>query len=840
MNRDSISYGLLRWILPIIITVVLVVTIVTYGAARKVLLGNLEGSIKAINDVAAAQASAYFRQRKSELKTLSEIARFRDHFMTVEYNLQAESEIHRGEIEQLLKRFSDRTQVYPRLLYKDASDNTIVEVRNEKHYFPGQFPKTAKLNPEIRAMKKGEVRISRIRKEAGLRSDFVQLATPLIDDSGQFQGALILDASLSPIEAILKKLGSRGRSSRLSRDPSHGLSEPSVQRRENTIVVKTSIPGTPWSIITTNSYQELMRPLGIIGRTAFGAAVLATLIIVVLVTRQVRHLLDPLTSLADAARGFGKGDFLLRAEATGAPEITSLTTAFNQMGRGLKEMTDNLRYSEARYRNAIEQSPYAIVSLNRDLRISLWNAKAAELFGYSSKEARTHSLDIILETEARKEFIRQVAESGALDQIPTKGRTKDGRTLDLSISLSAQTDDAGIALGWLAILIDETDKNRLQTRLMQAEKMTAIGNLLAGIAHELNNPLAAVLGFADLVKHLPGDSEEKEDLNHLYSSALRCRDIVQGLLQFARQEKTALARVSLNKAVQTTLELLEYRISKSEGISLKTDFDPADPEIAADFQKIQQVVVNLITNAIDALNSGSGKRLISIRTRKTKNGCQLIVRDTGPGVPPEKLEAIFDPFVTSKHLGQGTGLGLSISRQIVEEASGTLVLDANGAGGASFVASFPPCRGDLPSPEIEKELPSPCPGKNVLVVDDEVGVAKLMVRFLCEDGLDAVAADNPKAAMDLAKNDSYDLIITDVDMGEVKGTDVFNAARSAHPNIPVIFVTGNILKPSLSKDLPAYDAPVITKPFLRTEFLRVVRFTLREAAFKGMDQAAGD
>ncbi|PCI39645.1 MAG: hypothetical protein COB53_02990 [Elusimicrobia bacterium] len=838
MRRDSLSYGLLRWILPIGIGAVAVVSGITYGAARSVLLSNLESSINVINDVAATQASAYFRQRQSELKTLCEISRFRDHYMTVEYDLKAEANIHRDEIKLLLKRFSDRTQVYLRLRYQDPSGNRIVEILNEDQYSPVLSQRDVKMQPAPPSLEKGEVHISKILNESGILNSFVRYSTPFIDDSGEFRGALILDASLSPIHAILKKMSTEGRSSILIRNTTKKSDGARAQRTKDSILIETPILGTPWSIATTNDHQELLRPLRIVGRAALATVIISTLIMIVLVTRQVKELLDPLTSLANSVREFGKGKLSLQAEETGSPEIASLASTFNQMASGLKKMNDDLRNSEARYRNAIEQSPYAIVSLNREFEINLWNAKSTELFGYSDQEAQGHSLDIILETKALEEFIRQASEYGTVDQIQTKGHTHEGKVLDISISLSAQKDDAGTPYGWLAILIDETEQRRLQSRLMQAEKMNAIGNLLAGVAHELNNPLAAVIGFADLVNHLPSNSEEKEDLNHLYASALRCRDIVQGLLQFARQEKTALKRVSLNKAVQKTLALLEYRIAKSEGIRLETNFDPSEPEIAADFQKIQQVLVNLITNAIDALNSHLGERLIAITTKKTQNACQLIVYDSGPGVSSEKLATLFDPFVTTKLAGKGTGLGLSISKQIVEEASGTLILDESVTQGTGFLAAFPPCPEDLPSSEMEGELPPPSPGKNVLVVDDEARVAKLMVRFLSEDGLDAVAAHTPKSALGMLENDSFDLIITDVDMGKVKGTEIFRAARKAQPNTVVIFVTGNILNPSLSQELTEYDAPVITKPFLRTDFLRVVRFTLREAAFKKLEEPA--
>lgn len=417
---------------------------------------------------------------------------------------------------------------------------------------------------------------------------------------------------------------------------------------------------------------------------------------------------------------------------------------------------------------------------------------------------------------------------GGVRQAEEAGAARDGRRLELNLSWTGQSAGPGGAREWFVVMQDETEKKRLQSQLIQAEKMTAVGNLISGVAHELNNPLAAVTGFAELLKDLPGKPEEKEDMRHLYESALRCRDIVQGLLLFARQGKAVRQRLSLNYVVQTTLALFEYRMIKTEGITLEVELDKSVPRFAGEFQKFQQVLVNLLGNACDALKGRIGPRVIRVRTRSREDGSVVEIEDNGPGIPLDKRLLVFEPFYTTKPAGQGTGLGLSISAQIVSEFGGTLRCDDVRGGGARFSVWLPPCPADLPEPDSVMKLPPSMPGRRVLVVDDEPELAQLMLRLLAEDGLIAVAATDAGAALLKIKEGEFDLVITDIDLGPSKGTALFKAARELARPPAFVFVTGDVLNQPLHQELSELDVPVLSKPFLRVEFLRLVRRVLQQ------------
>jgi two-component system NtrC family sensor kinase len=494
-------------------------------------------------------------------------------------------------------------------------------------------------------------------------------------------------------------------------------------------------------------------------------------------------------------------------------------------------LLDQIINSENRYRTAVENSPHAVVSLDQHLRVTLWNRRAEALFGYQPTEAFGRTLSFLFDEATYRILKRQVEVEGSLRLAEVSGRTRDGRALDLTLSWTGQAPSPSAAREWFVVIQDETEKKRLQSQLIQAEKMSAVGNLIAGVAHELNNPLTAVTGFAELLKDLPAKPEEQEDLRLLHVSALRCRDIVDGLLRFARKSTSERKRICLNDTARAALALSEYRLVKSEGLQLEVALDPKPPEVAGDPQRLQQVLINLLNNASDALKGRSGPRVIRVRTRAGMDSCEIEVEDTGPGVPPNQQKRIFDPFFTTKAMGLGTGLGLSISTQIVAEAGGTLSCSQGPEGGARFTARFPPCPEGVgqhvPTPTA---LPSPMPGRMVLIVDDEPDVVTLMARLVQEDGLTAVPAKDAEQALRLLGQRDFDLVITDVDLGRVRGTDLRQAALASGSSAAFLFVTGDVFNEQLLRKLEALGEPVLTKPFMRNDFLRQVRLALAQRA----------
>lgn len=991
------------WILPVSLATALATSLSTYLIARSVILGESQKGVIAVTQAEAAQVKSYFEQRNNDLVTISQSPLFKDHYMNVEYGLNQEAEVYLREIGRMLLDLDRRTGAYLRLGYLNAAGRKICIIRDGRIVVPDAPLLEKDFFASIKRLKLGQIAVSPIIHVPWQKDPIVRYGTPIVDETGRFRGALIFAVSLQPVYESLDRLhlGVSGRSF-LSVRRSGPLYEelPSPQGELLTSVV--AIAGTPWSVVTSVNRRDYIDNLAWVGTMTFFFALIASMLLIFIISRQVRALLRPLQALAKASESYAGGDLGARVLVSGPGEVAALAGSFNIMADRLKARTEDLMQrvreltalhqmndavfrqlgrdaigrasleaavqglglergilfwvdeergdivgacvcgmervgltddevrsrrlridgghviaeavrtrapilvedartdprcdhefaariearsfcaapviardrviaviclsfplsetvvseykvrnlslfsgaaglalenaqlveavveSEAHYRTAVENSPHAVVGLDQNFRITLWNRRAEALFGYQPTEAFGRTLSVIFGDKAYERLKRKVETEGGIRQAEEGGSARDGRRLELNLSWTGQSVGAGGAREWFVVMQDETEKKRLQSQLIQAEKMTAVGNLISGVAHELNNPLAAVTGFAELLKDLPAKPEEKEDLRHLYESALRCRDIVQGLLLFARQDKAVRQKLSLNYVVQATLALFEYRLIKTEGIELEVELDKSAPRIAGEFQKLQQVLVNLLSNACDALKGRIGPRVIRVRTRSREDGSMVEIEDNGPGISPDKRELIFEPFYTTKPAGQGTGLGLSISAQIVGEFGGTLRCDAGRGGGSRFALWLPPCPADLPEPDSVMKLPPSMPGRRVLVVDDEPELAQLMLRLLAEDGLIAVAATDARSALRTIKDAEFDLVITDIDLGPSKGTALFKAAQGLNRPPAFIFVTGDVLNQPLHQELTGFEVPVLSKPFLRVEFLRLVRRVLQQ------------
>lgn len=492
-------------------------------------------------------------------------------------------------------------------------------------------------------------------------------------------------------------------------------------------------------------------------------------------------------------------------------------------GRLMEAVTE----SEARYRTAVENSPDAVIGLDQALRVTLWNRRAEALFGWQPSEARGRELEFILTPEAYRELRRRVETFGSVRQEEVPGRTRDGRDLELSVSWTGRAGGPGAAREWFVVVQDVTEKKRLQGRLIHAEKLTAVGNLVAGLVHELNNPMTSILGYLEMTVDRLASGDHRTDLRVALAHIVRCKDIVHRMLIFVRETKPEVRRISLNDAAQAALELMDYRLRRALNVETELVLDPARPEAAGDARKLQQVLLNLLNNAVDSLVETPGRGRLTVRVESRGGAGRLVVEDNGPGVSEAARARLFQPFFTTKPLGKGTGLGLSVSRDIVLEMNGRLTHEAVPGSGARFVVSLPPCPEGVKAPEPPPDLPAPTPGLRALAVDDEPEVAELMARFLREDGLAAEAAPSPEAAGGMLAAGRYDLVVTDAEMGPVKGLDLVSAARDLPEAPAFLLVSGDIMNGRLQAAADAADVPLLAKPFLRADFLRVVRRLLK-------------
>ena len=422
----------------------------------------------------------------------------------------------------------------------------------------------------------------------------------------------------------------------------------------------------------------------------------------------------------------------------------------------------------------------------------------------------------------------------------TAARRIGGGDLDHRIE-DPGTDELGTLSGAFNEMAEHLDLNRkqnvqLQSQLIQAEKLSAVGQLISAVAHELNNPLAAISGYVQISLLDDCPPKMRDDLAHMYKNVLRCRKVVDNLLFFVRQSRHERRKIGLNEAVVSALELLEYRLIKTEDVRVVKQLAADGPEIAGDFQQIVQVLLNLIGNACDAMQGlvrmPEGK-VLTIRTGIRADRAFIEVEDNGAGIPLELTEKIFQPFFTTKEPGRGTGLGLPISRQIVQEHGGAIELESRPGRGTAFHLTFPLAREDEFDETAVLATPTPyeaVPGKRILVADDEADIAAVIARLLREDGDEVQVAHNGAEALKLLEAAPYDLVVTDIEMEHAKGSDLYAAlaAKGALASCRMLFVTGDILNPKVLEFLSKTNSEYLVKPFDIQELRQTARRLLRQ------------
>jgi len=353
--------------------------------------------------------------------------------------------------------------------------------------------------------------------------------------------------------------------------------------------------------------------------------------------------------------------------------------------------------------------------------------------------------------------------------------------------------------------------------LFQAEKVAAMGQLLAGVSHELNNPLSTIVGYTQLLLIRVGAGPMAEQLQKIAKSAERCTRIVTNFLALARQYPPERQLTRLNQLVDDAAELLAYSL-RIDNVEVIRRLAPDLPQLWADPHQIQQVIVNVLTNAHQALRGVSTRRRLVLTTRyeRTSGRIVLEVADSGPGVPADISGRIFDPFFTTKAPGQGTGLGLSLCRGIIDSHDGVFRLETTPGGGATFVIELPagaPAGAD-DAQRAEAGL-DPAPGKTILVVDDEPDVAELLCEALLLDGHRVDTANNGAAALNRLRDRSYDLVFSDMKMPGMSGVELYDEVARRRPGLErrIIFITGDTLNPVTKQFLDRTGAVSLSKPF---------------------------
>jgi len=380
----------------------------------------------------------------------------------------------------------------------------------------------------------------------------------------------------------------------------------------------------------------------------------------------------------------------------------------------------------------------------------------------------------------------------------------------------------------LALVRDVSEQRRTDAQLQQAEKLAAMGQLVSGVAHEINNPAAIISGFAETLLLDDMDEEQRDMVRMIRDEAQRIGRITSNLLAFARSGGKERGLVDLNDIVQRTFALRSYYLT-TLNILVKLDLDPDSPRTWANGSEMQQLLLNLLINAEQALLTVPPPRSIVLRTRTVDQNVLLQCVDTGPGVAPELRSKIFDPFFTTKPEGVGTGLGLSICYGIARDHGGSIWVDSTPGAGATFTVSLPRDPRAAPRPAAPPPEPAaaPAPHLKVLVVDDEVGLRHAVVSFLERRGFAALGVGDGREALETLGRESPppDVIVTDVRMPGMGGREFLARLRAEHPQLArrLVFSTGDTFAPETAALLQEAGGAVLVKPFDFSQLETVIR-----------------
>jgi signal transduction histidine kinase len=376
----------------------------------------------------------------------------------------------------------------------------------------------------------------------------------------------------------------------------------------------------------------------------------------------------------------------------------------------------------------------------------------------------------------------------------------------------------------------KSTQEQLQEQLVFSERLSAIGEFVAGVAHELNNPLAAVVGFSELLKRSPDDENRTRHYDIIFKSALRCKKIVQSLLSFARRDKPKRELASVNTMVESVLDLIGYAL-RTSNIEVTTHLAANLPPVLADSNQIQQVLLNILANAQQAMEGDRQRGQIKITTELRGPNVRVTIEDNGPGIPPENMSRLFDPFFTTKEVGKGTGLGLSLCYGFIKEHGGSITPSSELGKGAAFVIELPATEGTPVIAEpvaLEKSLSRRGEGKRVLVIDDEENILSLIHETLSSQGYEVKVAGNGDKALSELKANHFDLAICDWKMPGMSGKQIYEHLRASDHKIcrRMIFISGDVVNADMRRFLEAEKRPCLAKPFTLPEFHTAVEDVL--------------
>jgi PAS domain S-box-containing protein len=442
-----------------------------------------------------------------------------------------------------------------------------------------------------------------------------------------------------------------------------------------------------------------------------------------------------------------------------------------------------LSQSEARYASLIERIGYGAYRSSADGRFLEVNSVLVAMLGYSSVDELMEldlPRDVYLDPGERMR-LTALPNTAVDDWVTTQWKRRDGSAITVRLSVRRLLDDAGELVAYDGVVEDVTERRRHEELLRRSERMASLGTTLAGVAHELNNPLAAILGFTQLLLRKPWPSEDRAALETINHEAIRSAAIVRDLLSMTRK-RDAERRVAtdLNDIVGYIARTRRYAL-ETAGIACSVELQPALSAVYGDRAQLEQVILNLISNAEHALMSAEVRETravprITIRTRQARDHVVIEIHDNGPGIPEAAQSRIWDPFWTTKDEGEGTGLGLAVVHGIVAEHGGTICVESTPDTGARFIVTLPTAAEAASAPSAGQATRP----LDVLVVDPGASDLLFVERFLTARGHAVVNAGSGELALRLAGQTSFDAVLCDARLAGRDGMPIATALRATH------------------------------------------------------------
>lgn len=497
-----------------------------------------------------------------------------------------------------------------------------------------------------------------------------------------------------------------------------------------------------------------------------------------------------------------------------------------------KRAAEELERLNHRIKDAIESLDAGFALYDSQDRLVTWNSRYEELnhaIAHVLREGVTYQE--ILETAIAAHQLddneaRMVRDSGTRKDGNRRYQFEFKNKKDRWFTVSRNpTSEDGFVITRTDITerkLAEEELDRQREMLHQSEKLSALGELLAGVAHELNNPLSVVVGHSLMMEEEVEDPSLLKRTRKISAAAERCSRIVKTFLAMARQRPTKLELTSINTVVETALEVAGYGLRKA-GVAVTCDLAADLPPVNADADQLVQVLANLIVNAEHALQPMGTEGRFTISTRMSRLNKEVVVDvvDNGPGIPEKVRARIFEPFFTTKTVGEGTGIGLAFCHRVIDTHNGSIQVNEAEDGGAKFTIRLATVRAAENEPGSDA-APEPSVGR-ALVIDDEEDVAELITHILDRDGYNVTSVHSAEAALALLPGD-FDFIFSDINMPELSGRDLLRAIRERWPGLDsrLGFITGDTMSPGAEEFLSQANCPYLEKPITPTDLRELV------------------